>query len=194
MKNHESRIVRKYNQCFEEILDSDLILFRGIGVIPVFGRGSYTHCGKASWWNGDLFCLEVREFIGGRAVRLESLVKKYPGRIDVFRTNPENRWASYRRDQAVEIMKRFAGCDYGYLNVFMAAITHLPIIRFFVNPSIKNTCHERNEILAPFCSQACAHSDRVGGGVDPVPHLADRFTEPCDLARSVFYQYMFTIE
>ena len=31
------------------------------------------------------------------------------------------------------------------------------------------------------------------GGVDPVPNLADRLTEPGDLARSAFYEYRFTL-
>jgi hypothetical protein len=36
-------------------------------------------------------------------------------------------------------------------------------------------------------------SDRLGGGVDPVPHLADRLTLPADMARSPFYEYQFTL-
>jgi hypothetical protein len=36
-------------------------------------------------------------------------------------------------------------------------------------------------------------ADRIGGGVDPVPHLADRLTEPADLARSPFFRYRFTL-
>jgi hypothetical protein len=36
-------------------------------------------------------------------------------------------------------------------------------------------------------------ADRVGGGVDPVPDLANRETEPADLARSPFYRYRFTL-
>ena len=36
-------------------------------------------------------------------------------------------------------------------------------------------------------------SDRIGGGVDPVAHLADRMTLPADLARSPFYAYLFTL-
>jgi len=36
-------------------------------------------------------------------------------------------------------------------------------------------------------------ADRLGGWVDPVPHLADRLVEPGDLARSLFYQYLFTL-
>ena len=45
----------------------------------------------------------------------------------------------------------------------------------------------------PFCSQACVASDRIGGGVDPVAHLADHMTLPADLARSPFYRYLFTL-
>jgi len=186
-------IERCFCDCAEEILDSDLLLFRSRGLISAAGRSSYSHVGKAAWWNGHLFLLEVRGFFGGRAVLLESYVKRYSGRIDVFRANPDNRWPSYRRDQAVAVMQRFAGCDYGYWNVLMAAITHLPCLRFFMRPDT-NDLSETELSRPPFCSQACALADRVGGGIDPVPHLADRFTEPADLARSVFYKYIFTLK
>ena len=187
-------IERCFGECAEEILDSDLLLFRSRGLISVFGRSIYSHAGKAAWWNGRLFLLEVREFYGGRAVLLESCVKKYSGRIDVFRANPDNRWPSYRRDKAVEIMQCYAGCDYGYKNVLSAAFSHLPGIRFFTRPCQKDVPEIEELSRPPFCSQACAIADRVGGGIDPVPHLADRFTEPGDLARSVFYKYIFTLK
>ena len=187
-------IERNFSECAEEILDSDLVLFQSRGLIPLAGRGIHSHVGKAAWWNGELFLLEVREFYGGRAVLLESCVKKRPGRIDVFRANPDNRWTSYRRDKAVAVMQRFAGCDYGYWNVLMAAMTHLPCVRWFARPE-RNDCSETSNLSRPpFCSQACAIADRIGGGIDPVPHLADRFTEPADLARSVFYKYLFTLK
>ncbi len=186
-------VLRELRECRDEILESDLLLFRRKGLISIAGRGNHSHAAKAAWWDGDLFCLEVREFYGGRAVRLESQVRKYPGRIDVFRTNPENRWTQYRREKAVEIMRHFAGCDYGYFNVLLAALTHLPVLRLFLTPDTKDA-RTLNRTRPPFCSEACALADRIGGGVDPVPHLADRFTEPADLARSVFYQYLFTLE
>ena len=44
----------------------------------------------------------------------------------------------------------------------------------------------------PFCSQAVSMADRQGG-IDPVPNLADRLTEPADLSRSEFYEYRFTL-
>lgn len=47
-----------------------------------------------------LFCLEVREWTGGRAVTLSNQVRCYPGRIDVYEANPDNRWPEYDRPEA----------------------------------------------------------------------------------------------
>jgi hypothetical protein len=63
-------------------------------------------------------------------------------------------------------------------------------VRWFVRPETDDrACDAR----PPFCSHACAMADRIGGGVDPVPHLADRLTEPADLARSPLYEYRFSL-
>jgi hypothetical protein len=172
------------------IFDGDLLLFRRRGLIAIAGRGEHSHAAKAAWWGDDLFCLEVREWHGGRAVTLESQVKKYPARIDLYHTNPANRWPEYDRTRSTHLMRRLAGCDYGYAAVLAAAMLHLPFVRMAVRAE---TLDEAIDRRPPFCSQACAMCDRIGGGVDPVPHLADRLTEPADLARSPFYQYAFTL-
>lgn len=172
------------------IRDGDLLLVRRRGLIAIAGRGVHSHAAKAAWWGGDLFCLEVREWHGGRAVTLASQVRKRPGAIDVFRANPCGRWAEYDPQGATKFMRRLAGCDYGYGAVVGAALVHLPLVRLWVRPEMEDECAERRP---PFCSQACAMADRIGGGVDPVPHLADRLTEPADLARSPFYEYAFTL-
>ena len=172
------------------ISDGDLLLFRRRGLIAIAGRGTHSHAAKAAWWGDDLFCLEVREWHGGRAVTLESQVRRFPSRIDVCRTNPENRWPEYDRARATTWMRRLAGCEYGYTAVLAAAMLHLPFVRMAVRAEIDDSGVDRRP---PFCSQACAMADRVAGGVDPVPHLADRLTEPADLARSPFYQYLFTL-
>jgi hypothetical protein len=172
------------------ILDGDLLLLRRRGLISIAGRGAHSHAGKAAWWGDDLFCLEVREWHGGRAVTLESQVKKFPARIDVYHANPANRWPEYDRTRSTHLMRRLAGCDYGYAAVLAAAMLHLPVIRLAVRANFEDDAIDRRP---PFCSQACAMTDRLGGGVDPVPHLADRLTEPADLARSPFYQYAFTL-
>ena len=176
------------------VRDGDLLLLRGRGLlsrlIGTVGRSEYSHAARAIWWGDLLFCCEVRELKGGRAVTLASQVRKYPGMIDVFETNPSRRWQEYDRRGAVRYMRRLAGCDYGYFGVLKAALRHLPVWRCLIRPDMND---ERLTSQPPFCSQACAMADRIGGGVDPVPHLADRVTEPADLARSPFYRYRFTL-
>lgn len=182
------------SEVMSDIRDGDLLLFRGRGAVAraigVAGRSRYSHAARAVWWGSDLFCCEVRELHGGRAVTLESQVRRYPGGIDVFEVNPGGRWREFDRRGAVRYIRRLAGCDYGYTGVLLAALRHLPLWRFFLSPDSDD---HRVAAQPPFCSQACAMADRIGGGVDPVPHLADRLTEPADLARSPFYRYRFTL-
>jgi hypothetical protein len=188
------RCLIPFSDAVADIHDGDLLLFRGRGVvarlISVAGRSEYTHAARAVWWGNDLFCCEVRELRGGRAVTLESQVRRFPGLIDVFEVNPQRRWREYDRRGAVRFMRRLAGCDYGYLGVLQAALRHAPLWRFLVRPE-SDDHHAPDQ--PPFCSQASTMADRLGGGVDPVPHLSDRLTEPADLARSPFYRYRFTL-
>ena len=178
-----------YRQARREVRDADLLLFRRRGLISIAGRGEHSHAAKAAWWGDDLFCLEVREWHGGRAVTLSSQVRRFAGRIDLYRTNPGDRWPEYDRSRATQIMRRLAGCAYGYRAVAAAALLHLPFVRLLAQADVHDTDLPDRP---PFCSQACALSDRLGG-VDPVTHLADRMTLPADLARSPFYQYLLTL-
>ena len=186
---HATRVLVPYAEARPLIRDADLLLFRRRGLISIAGRGEHSHAAKAAWWGDDLFCLEVRELHGGRAVTLSSQVRKFPGAIDVYHTNPAERW-TFDRAGATSVMRRLAGCPYGYAGVVSAALLHLPIVRLFAPVDVRD---DGANGRPPFCSQACALSDRIGGGVDPVPHLADALTLPADLARSPFYQYRFTL-
>lgn len=170
--------------------DGDLLLFRRRGAISIAGRGAHSHAAKVAWWEDTPMCLEIREFFGGRAVTLESQVRKRPGMIDVFHANPNNRWPAYDRAGVVRYMRRLAGSAYGYRGVARTALLHVPLARLVIRPSTDDTLDNG---LPPFCSHACALADRIGGGVDPVPHLADHFTEPADLARSAFYEHAFAL-
>ncbi|MBN2022489.1 MAG: hypothetical protein JW809_06805 [Pirellulales bacterium] len=183
--------VLPYAKARGRIAEGDLLLFRRRGLIAAAGRGVHSHAAKAAWWEGDLFCLEIREWVGGRAVTLSSQVDRFPARIDVFQVNPQNRWRHYDRAAASRFMRRLAGCQYGWVNLAAAALVHLPWIRLWIRAATNDETYNRRP---PFCSQAVAMAERVGGGVDPVPHLADRLTEPADLARSPFYRYRFTLE
>ena len=126
---HATQKLRRLDDAQCEIADSDLLLFRRRSLISVAGRGTHSHAAKTAWWGDDLFCIEVREWHGGRAVTLASQVAKFPGRIDVYHSNPANRWPEYDRTRATTMMRRLAGCDYGYTAVLAAAMLHLPFIR-----------------------------------------------------------------
>ena len=179
-----------YSDVRHRIRDGELLLFRRRGLIAACGRGRHSHAAKAAWWDGDLFLLETRAVRGCRAVTLSSQVRRWPGRIDVYAVNPACRWPQYDRAAAVRFMRRLAGSEYGYWGIVGAALLHLPLVRLMVPADVDDEAADRRP---PFCSQACAMADRLGGGVDPVPHLADRLTEPADLARSRFYRYRFTL-
>lgn len=169
--------------------NSDLLLFRGRSLVSVMGRGIYTHAAMFAWWEKEPFCMEVTQFYGGRAVHLGQLIKLNPGRIDVYSSNPGNRWL-FHRENTVKCMRQLMGCHYGYRNIFRVALQYIPVLRSFFRPSIEDT---HKGLHPPFCSQACMIAYREGGGVDPVPLLSDEFTEPNDLARSPFFEYQFTL-
>ncbi len=192
MRRHDpsNRIVLSYRHQREFIHDGDLLLFCRRGLISIAGRGIHSHAGKAAWWGDRLYLLEMRQFKGGRAVPLSSQVAAWPGRWDFFRANARNRWPTYDRRRSTELMKQFAGQPYGWSAVTAAALLHLPIVRLFMHPDVDDKAVDRRP---PFCSHACAMADRIGGGVDPVPMLSDRLTEPADLARSPFYEYRCTL-
>jgi len=182
--------LRRYVEVRHLIRDGDLLLFRSAGVIARLGRGRHSHAARAAWWHDDLFLLEVLQWRGGRAVTLSSQVEQWPGRYDVYAVNPGERWPQYDRTAAVRFMRRLCGGPYGYAGLIRAGLLHLPLVRMFVPAEVDDRAVDHRP---PFCSHACAMADRVAGGVDPVPHLADRLTEPADLARSPFYRYRFTL-
>lgn len=186
-------VLRTLADAKPEIKDADLLLFRGKGIVSriirSFGRGKYSHAAKASWIKGELFCLEVREWRGGRAVTLSSQVQKFPGQIDVFETNAI-KLPDYDRAKADSLMLLFAGIEYGYGDIFATAILHAWGIRVIAQANVDDDFVSKRP---PYCSAACAIADRVGGGIDPVPNLADKITEPSDLARSQLYRYRCTL-
>jgi len=177
------------SQAQDWIRDGDLLLFRRRGLIATIGRGEHSHAALAGWWGNTLCCLEVHGRYGGRVVTLASQVARFPGRIDVFLADPDDRWPEFDRQQTVQTMLQFAGRPYGYRNFVRIALRHIPGLRLFFSPQTSDTA----SAVGPICSEACALATRLGGGVDPVPQLADDLTEPADLARSPFYRYRATL-
>jgi hypothetical protein len=173
-----------------EIRDADLLLFRRrdrlTRLIAVAGRSQYVHAAMAGWWNDRLMCVEMTSG-GGRAQLLSNIVRQWPGVIDVYQTNTLRRRFSRRR--ALLAMIGITGKRYGWLSLCRAALLHLPAVRFLASPDTNDL---ETSTWPPFCSQAVAMADRAGG-IDPVPNLADRLTEPGDLARSEFFEYRCTL-
>jgi len=186
--------IKPYSEVRGLIRDGDLLLFRGRGfvsrVIGVAGRSSYSHAGVACWWHDDLFLLEVQR-TGGRAVLLSRQVKRHPGRWDVFGGKDMTEMSTDAfAGASARFMRQLCGCPYGFVGLATAALLHLPFVRCFVQPGMDDSARDRRP---PFCSQAVAMAYRIGGGIDPVPRLADKLTEPGDLARSGFFRKRFTL-
>jgi len=177
----------------KKIKDADQLQFRGNSLasllIRTAGRGVHSHSAKAGWWHDKLMCVEIREWLGGRAVSLESQVALHPGRIDVYRANRGDRHA-YDRAGALAKMIEITGRPYGRWHIVKVSLAHLPLVRLFTYVSTDDFEEPAGQ---PFCSEATSIADRLGGGVDPVANLADRMTEPSDVSRSLFYEYMMTL-
>jgi len=193
VQSAECRFVA-YEGARQLIHHGDLLLYRG-GRWPVdlairtAGRSPYVHAAMAAWEDGRVYCLEMVECRGGRRVLLAEKVLGRPGRWDVFRTNPDGWWPEFDAAAAVEAMTGFIGTRYGWINLLRTGLLHLPLLRLLVRAE---TDDQARTTRPPYCSQAIAIASRVGG-LDPVPNLADRLTEPGDLARSLFFRYQFTL-
>ena len=177
-----------------EIRDGDLLAFVGSGwiggTIAWAGRSQYSHVGMAAWWGDELMCLELREFRGGRAVTLASQVAR-GGKIDVYRPDVE-RYPEFVAAAAVAYMRRFAGRNYSYLGVAKLVAVRLPYLRRRYTTDLNDSLRATDGLPA-FCSWGVNDAYQHGGGVDPVPNLAGRDTEPGDLARSKFFRPVVTL-
>ena len=197
-----------YAQARELIQEADVLLFHGgkfpsIGwVISTYTSGLHSHAAIASWDGDSLDCVEVREFKGGRSVRLSSQVKLHPGKIDVFRAMPKvfyekfdnNEIIDYnkvlgekRRHSITQTMRDLTGQSYGWSLIWQIIKSYLPFIRL-AHGNYKDDS-ENNTFI---CSSSVAYSYRLNY-MDPCPYLSDDSTKPADLARSPLFHYQFTI-
>lgn len=152
--------------------------------------GPGCHAAKVVICSGIPFAVETMEGVGGTLTPLYQQVKRYPGKIDLYRTNPGNRWEYDREGATAWSLKHVPGTPYGWWPTIRAGLTRAIGIRWFLRPDRRDAV---NGTKPPNCSAACSMADRIGGGVDPVPHLSDYSTTPGDLARSMFYEYVCTL-
>lgn len=174
---------------WDQIQDGDMLLWRGFGLISFVGKGVHYHASKMARWGSDIMVLDMVAARGGDVRLLETDVSRFSGLLDWFEVNPHG--LPYDREGAVRYMRRLVDQPYGYFSLLRASIIHLPFIRRWIT----SECGDDDFIspYPPFCSEAVAGADRIGGGYDPVPWCPDRLVEPSYLARSDFYRYRGTL-
>lgn len=198
------------------VQDADVLLFRTHGWMNTVGwwirkytRSEYSHAGLAHVRpDGELSCLEFREFKGSREYSIEQYLKE-GAVIDVFRaaskverpyiddTFPDYPEIKYKTleftDQVanniISTSKELLGRDYGWWNIWQFAKLYMPFIRLGQNINRKNGLATEQEFV---CSTLVTYSYRIHY-IDPVPYVADSYTSPGDLARSELFCKMFQI-
>jgi hypothetical protein len=175
---------RPFQDSLPELRDGDIALFRGAGwiswLITIGGRSHYSHAALVALWFGVPMLLEFREGIGGRAVTLASQVRRYPGQIDFYRVAAADEETG---QYAVQWLIRMVGEPYSWLGILTAAALHLPVLRWFRRPDMRDNDNGHVRWRPMFCSQAVAGAWQHAGH-DLVPRLADSYAEPGDIGRS----------
>ena len=155
--------------------NGDILLFRPTSIMgwiaALFTWSRYSHAAIVSVEDGVTYCLEVREFLGGRKIELE----KYGGKYEVWRLKVLP-YAHFGEHAAFE-MSKFIGTKYGWYHILSAVL--LRFVRAY------DSCECKKH--PPFCSEAVSRAYRYAG-VDLRPDIADRFTLPGDLAKSFFLE------
>ncbi len=161
-----------------EIWEGDLIILRN-------RKGRAVRAMKAARWDDEVFAVEVRKFEGVVAVPLEQLVRLYPGRVDVYEVNPQDLWPDYDRQGATRHLKSVVFSEADRRNLIVEILLNL-VSRWFgaTNEKIVKT---------PCGAEAIRMADRLGGGVEPLPDLANVRIKPADLEQSPLYSYRFTL-
>ena len=188
-----------YSEAMPLIQEADILLFRGNGIISWlikrYGSGVHSHVGIAHWDNGNLQCVEFREFKGGRSVSLKTQVDNSPFGIDVFRAakRVDYEHSSHILDDSIKskittTMLKLTGLPYGLRNIWKLVKHYVPFYRL-APQNIK----DNNATKIFVCSTAAAYAYRTAY-IDPVPYLADSAVTPADLARSSLFEYQFTLQ
>lgn len=197
------RIYCPYSEAACRIADGDLLLFRNGGLIGLWTHSPYRHAATAYWQRhvthkpggerehcSRLVLVDTIEGTGGRSgIPLRREVQERPGKIDVFAVGEQ--FPEYNARGAVEwLLANLPGKPYGKRTFLHIALSYLPILRIWRRPNFDDLSVLSGHHV---CSSARCTADRLGGGVDPVPGLADAFVEPRHLAHSLLYRYRFTL-
>lgn len=149
---------------------------RGKRRLPFWRR--YVHAAKILRCEGEWILAEVTAG-GGRMLSLEQVVKRWPGRLVVFRPLAQH----YRRHAAAEQMILASGRPYGWPICILMGAAHLMLL----GRVAKKFLSRWGKHLLPDCSMQVAIAD-LAGGMEACPGRSPAETEPHHLAESKNYR------
>lgn len=205
-----------YSEGYYLVKDADVLLFR-CPVFPQVGwwigkysRSVYSHAALAYWHNGELYCLEFREFIGSRMI----LLKNYtPCTFDVFRALDSVKYEYIVKDENYKVCPYYTksssidlnqtrkqkicehalsllGNKYDWWTILQLVKRYIPFYRMFVGePENKDDSDPTGFV----CSTLITFLYRKYY-IDPVPCLPDNLTQPSDLAKSFLFNRILTLK
>jgi hypothetical protein len=203
---------------FEEakplLKSADVLLFRNKGLISRFIKSAtssiYSHIGLVDITKDEndkpiYELIEVRQWVGGRAIRLENEIQKREDcSIDVYRSIPHFLKLEFDQDtkEILEIRKDFdnqavtktfrtlLGCVYGWRRIWWIWKYKMAGLRLFTNK--EKLMEDESTPFYPICSSAVSYA-YSHNGYDLIYNKGDGYTSPGDLARSTRLCYLFTI-
>lgn len=205
-----NKIVMPFEEASKHIEEADVLLFEARGIIGKaiisLTGGKHSHVALAHWDRDQLYCVEQKEFKGGRSVALAQVVKEKPHRIDVYRVNkyiyvPEvvknngtftvswekKVFGEKEANSVVDIGLSLTGSSYGWQNIWEILKCYAPFYRL-----LRKHKGDEEIVRAFVCSTLVTYSYRKVY-VDLCPNLSDTRTTPADIAQSGLLHYMFTI-
>lgn len=201
------RLYVPYNVARQHIQDGDMLAYRPkwwhlVGqLIATVGRSPVSHTAMAHKENGSLEAIAMR-IAGGSRDRLSVEVRKYPGRIDVYRPSKtitrhfvnsdgvQEQELDCDYEKMVYLARTMVGRRYGWLSIACIAFRFLPVVRLFVRSPRDDVSIAGRD---PFCSGMYSWTCKKAY-TDPVPGFANRDTTPGELTRNPLFSYLFTLD
>ena len=207
----------------DKLQTGDVLLYRGRGVASFFISGltdsRYTHVGILFFENGEpmvkivdkpsrldrAFVAHFREWKGGIIVSLKREVKRYRGRIDVYRPSKEfpvvainfdgtvnESTIPYDGNRVANKIKALTGIDYGWSRIAVLWARKWFGLRLFTKKTGEVT-DIHAPLISPVCSSSIAWCFNTCGYV-LVNNKNPNLVTPADLAESPHLHYLYTLE
>lgn len=203
----------RYSAARSLIKNGDVLLFEARGWVAATirwaTRSTFSHAALAVWWGGRLMCVESREGSGCRAVPLSSVLRSaavsvfrpqvpIPAGVQGFAADLDrielDGTIEARRGDVADVAIARLGQPYGWWSIVRDALSRLPVLALFWRRRHYSIDDLEDPGVRVKCSTLVALAWRQGAGLDLVPNLADRSTDPGDLARSAALRRLYTLE